>query len=179
MKQAKGFTLIELIVVIVVLGILAVTAIPKFMDVQSEARIATLKGVGGALHSANGIVYGQAAIQGREKSNEDSDFILTDDGSIFILKGNISLSSSGVESIANAMDTDIHMYDVIDLEWEDKSKVAYKKQGVVFMFDKQVTNTLSYDDVKDSCHMVAYNDGVGGKDDATFRLKNELVTNKC
>lgn len=48
----KGFTLIEMIVVIVILGVLAVTAAPKFMGLQSDARIATLQATKGAIESS-------------------------------------------------------------------------------------------------------------------------------
>lgn len=58
MKQAQqGFTLIELVMVIVILGVLAATAIPKFVDLKSDARQAALDGVRGALSSAAAINY--------------------------------------------------------------------------------------------------------------------------
>ncbi|PTP27184.1 prepilin-type N-terminal cleavage/methylation domain-containing protein [Vibrio splendidus] len=66
MKKQGGFTLIELVVVIVILGILAVTAAPRFLNLQTDARESSLQGLKGAMAGAAGIVYGKAAINGVE-----------------------------------------------------------------------------------------------------------------
>ena len=67
MKRSAGFTLIELIIVIVILGILAVTAAPKFMNMQGDARKSVLNGMSASIKTAANLVYSKAIIAGVEK----------------------------------------------------------------------------------------------------------------
>ena len=63
MKNDDGFTLIEL--VIVLLGILATTAAPKFIDLTSDARMASFRSLGAALKSAAEMSYMKQIVQGK------------------------------------------------------------------------------------------------------------------
>lgn len=64
MKTQQGFTLIELVMVIVILGILAATAIPKFVDLSNEAELASLNGMAGTLSSGSTINYASRSANG-------------------------------------------------------------------------------------------------------------------
>jgi len=76
MKNLQGFTLIELVVVIIILGILAVTAAPKFINLQGDARVSALNGLKAAIQSTNTLVYSKAALAGLEKQ-ENADVALS------------------------------------------------------------------------------------------------------
>ena len=64
-SKQKGFTLIELVVVIVILGILAATAVPKFIDLTGDARTSVMKGVQGSISSAVNLAHAKALVEGQ------------------------------------------------------------------------------------------------------------------
>lgn len=70
MKTAKGFTLIELVIVIVILGILSVTAAPRFLNLQDDAKASVMKGIKASLQLVVDGVYFKSVIQGTDSERE-------------------------------------------------------------------------------------------------------------
>ena len=83
MKQQTGFSLIELVIVIVVLGILAVTALPRFLDVSEEAKNASVEGVSGGF--ATGVLLVRAQWEAKGRSKEGGINTILYDGNRFYL----------------------------------------------------------------------------------------------
>ena len=87
MKQVqRGFTLIELVMVIVILGVLAAVAIPKFVNLKGDAVAAATQGVAGALSSAAAINYAARSIS-TSKGGAVTDCI--DVGAVTIMQGGL------------------------------------------------------------------------------------------
>ncbi|WP_418113871.1 type II secretion system protein [Vibrio scophthalmi] len=119
MKRQGGFTLIELVVVIVILGILAVTAAPRFLNLQGDARQASLQGLKGAIDGAAGIVYGKAAIEGKETSDANVD--VDDIQTIF---GYPTATDAGIGEAVIGLNSD---WDKVSAAWP--TGVAYTLKG--------------------------------------------------
>ena len=111
-RKEKGFTLIELVMVIVILGILAAFALPRFADLGGDARQSSIKGAAGAVKSAAAIAHSAWLANGKnspvdlEGTNDitmSSNGYPLSDGAGF---GNGTVSTYGIVTAAQLSDAD-------------------------------------------------------------------------
>ncbi len=95
-SKSTGFTLIELVVVITILGILAAFAVPKFIALDTQARIATINGLAGSVKSAASLARGMSMATGNAN-------VVTMEGQTVNLANNYPDSTNN--GIPNAVNT--------------------------------------------------------------------------
>ena len=123
MKRSAGFTLIELVIVIVILGILAVTAAPKFLNLQSDAREGVLKGVEASMKSASSLVYSKSVIAGVESKST----------------GTVSVNGSTVD-VVNGYPRADKVVDLLDIS---ATSSATETAGFDFYYKLNATSDVS------------------------------------
>jgi len=76
MRRSRGFTLIDLVIVIVILGVVAAVAVPKFVNLASDARVATMNSLQGSIKTSMELVKVTAALRGSATSpNPELNFL--------------------------------------------------------------------------------------------------------
>ena len=140
MKKQQGFTLIELVVVIVILGILAVTAAPKFIDLQGDARGATIQAVKAAMESSTALVHSKSLIKGNDKNATKTTVNINSTTTVNIMEG--WPTNANADTWAKLLDIDVNDFTILSVGDEAEGSGT----SFTYIYPKQDT-ALDKDDI--------------------------------
>lgn len=98
-RKGAGFTLVELIFVIVIMAILAMVAVPRYMDMQKEARAAKIEAIYGDVQVASKMAHAAVMVRGNVAS------IVMEGATVSLVNGYPAASASGIIVAANLDET--------------------------------------------------------------------------
>jgi MSHA pilin protein MshB len=167
-KQQRGFTLIELVIVVVLLGLLGAVAIPRFLDVPREAEDATVEGVAGGFATGVGLVRAQWEIEARPQDNNGT-----------------NLSSVTIEGIAVGVDSDTgyptgQLNNDASTEDDTMSRLDCESIfNLIMQSAPTITSTWSTQAVEDFRYFTNVNEnaGSGGNDVCHYYLTQTIKNN--
>ena len=135
LSRQQGFTLIELVIVIIILGIMAVVALPKFIDIQSDAKTASLKTIKASMQDAVSFTYSKSAIKGNHK--------LTAGGSVYVEINGTPVSIKYGTPLANYDGDQGSWDDLITLDYDVFSTTIVGGHFVVYYKDSSPPVSLN------------------------------------
>lgn len=168
MNKQAGFTLIELVIVVVILGFLAVTAIPKFLDLTDQAKKANIEGMAGGFATAVSLVRAQWEAEARPKNSDGkntvdydgTDLILTTEGT-GIRPGYVVSSAAGQNS-GDTLAGGISAANCVDI-WQN-----------IFQQPPRITSAISTLNSEQAIDYLATTSGTGASTLCHYYLKDTL-----
>jgi MSHA pilin protein MshA len=174
----NGFSLIELVVVIVILGLLAVTVVPKYIDLTRNSKAAILESIGGSMASGLQLIYSSAFIKGQ---HEGTGLIQVTGEDIPLYNGYPSVR--GRDSFE---DINIQVKAWLEIDTVDRDTANSNRDAAVFFTDKSTRNSYIYifftDDYDQKstikCH-VRYENPIVPKNSTPLKPVVTIETSEC